>query len=490
MPLDFRQLAERSQELALLGRRHFAKDMGFLHREFKERDRTAILEDNLEAALSRELAARAESDPEEATQVSARDYLKQWCDAGGYLIKKRAASGDAFAFRLTSASERVIRFVTQAGDQRASGLTTTEAGFHAILGAVKELTLRTETREERLKILQAQRAEIDDEIGDLLNGIVRKLQPGQIRDRLIKTRRDIEDFLSDFRFIEEQFQIEAERLRDTLIRENISKGSALADHLSAEEHLRKTDQGRTYFEFDRFIGSHDGRELLLVLEEKMPALAREHGIPPDDFEHFRDRIRAERAVIRDTHSRLSRTLRDLVESGRSRELRRLHEEISRVKQEARRLRETPPDGDILTLDGRVEWNNAMTLGYDVSEKSSEITRPTMPNGNTANAGDALIASVPKPIDLIRLRKRITKALHTRDQISLEMLLQLHPAESIAEIAGYIVIAGEASRHLIDKEKIVGIRFPASASRGLLLRLPRIIYFPSDTSHRPQTDGPQ
>lgn len=474
-----------SPEYRLLRKTDLLWVLSFLQRAFKERNLIVVPEEALEARLALELEDYARSHPDQATKKNAAEYLAGWTSEDGYLRKTRDAEADRLVYQLTAATQRVLRFLTQSQERRDAAFVSAESGFSYILGSVNELAMRTtESPEERKRQLLTQQQGIAEEIREIeATGRLRPLTPAQIRERLTGTLDRMRDFLSEFSAIQEHFIAEADRLRQVMIRENESKGDALERHLSAEQLLRETEQGRSYYAFQDIAMSREGRRLLDAIGDQLAKLADAHALDAAEFRAFGDNIAREQKRIRFTHTRLSRALRDLVESGRARDVRRLRENIEGIKREALRLRYTAPEGVFLTPVGSVEWDDFATFGFHSGRRPGVFRQLTLPDEDEAEEEAPL--PIPPPPDWERCRTRIAEGLRETGVVSLAEILARHPAESPVELAVYLSIAGESADTRTDKLRPHRYLLPAPPSGGVALcvTLPHITFFQPATPER-------
>lgn len=456
MPSIFDAYLQNSPTLKLLRSASAGFVLEFLQSSFKESGLAQVAEEELEADLDRALAAERMEDPALMPR-EARFYLNLWCeDSHRYLQKRFSEEHSSFVYQLTRHSEKALAWMEdlRRGDRR--GYTTSESRFSRIVTELQRIDRETNADPEarRAELLQ-QRDAIDAEIKRLREtGRVDTLDEAAIRDSLNDLESMIEEFLGDFRAIEETFREQARDIQRLHLEQQLSKGDLVAHVLDADDALRSRDQGRSYFGFRQSIVSVENRERLQALANRAAELAAGHGVNPLVFENLLRRLYTEVTTVQGVYRRISSQLRRVVESHASRQTRYLMELLADVRGLAHRVANEPPQQALLDWEEPVRINNLMEVSF-----WEPAIRGDFGEIGTAAEMDpaelrAALARIGKPLALPVYRKRVADALAQRPQISLRELLELHPpSDGAVDLVAYLVVASEGPHHLFMPETI-------------------------------------
>ncbi len=430
--------------------------LGFFHEVFKERNLQAVGEEELELLLEKHLAGRKEDENEGPVENRARNYLNLWCrDTHGYLRKVYSEQAQCFLYQLTRHSEKALQWLRELQTGEKHGHMTTESRFSRIYNEFKVLSQQTkEDPRAREKDLLAQRDAIDLEIHRIREtGTVETLNASQVKDRLIDLEQMIEAFLSDFRSIEDHFKEQANEIHANYLEQGQSKGDIIAHALDADQVLRDSEQGRSYYGFRRLIRSMETRQELDLWVADAARLAAEAGTDDQVFTHLMERLLERVMVAQESYQRIASQLRRVAEETTHQDTRRLMESIGTIKKAALMRRASPPDGDFIELDEGIAWANLMELNFFQKRETAHFNPiPAEQPEDDSEVHDA-IRKIGKPLDLDGYRRRVETLLEQHDQVALRQLLESHPpVDGAIDLLGYLCVAADDVRHLIDDTK--------------------------------------
>ncbi|MDX2108984.1 MAG: DUF3375 family protein [Verrucomicrobiota bacterium] len=459
MPTAIDILYDTSLTLRLLCANNAPLVLGFLQEAFKERNLHSIREEDLELMLDRHLAEPALLDGDAGgAENRARNYLNLWCsDANRYVRKRFNEADQCFVYELTRHSEKALQWLRELQTGLRLGHTTTESRFSRIFNELQVLSQQTkEDPQLRLRDLLAQRDAIDAEIQEIrATGKVRTLDATQVKDRLIDLEGMVESFLADFRAIEDRFKEQAIELHEIYLERGRSKGDIVAHALDANEVLRNSEQGRSYYGFRELIRSHESRERLSLALDDVAKLASNSGMDERVFVSLMDRLLIQGNSVQESFRRIAAQLRRVVEEASSQDTRLLMEWIAEIKQKALALRDTPPiedeDGAFMQIDEGIAWGNLMELGFYEKKESGKfspvISSPAEDNEDVL----AAVRKVGKPLNLEEYRRRVDSLLKQHEQIALSQVLLTHPLqEGVVDLVCYLCVATDKDQHLIDE----------------------------------------
>ncbi|MDR2980679.1 MAG: DUF3375 domain-containing protein [Puniceicoccales bacterium] len=439
--------------------------LGFLYEAFKERNRTSIEEEALELLLKDHLAYTnpaidsanpTTQDKTTSPENRARTYLNTWCsNEYRYLRKIFSEEQQCYLYQLSQYSEKVFQWLHELETGNRSGYTTTESRFSRIFNELKDLSLRTkEDPKVRLKSLLEQRDALDAEIQAIRDsGKVQTLQPAQVRDRLLDIEQMIEGFLADFRAIEDHFREQAHEIAEIYMDRTRSKGDVVEHALDSNERLRNSEQGKSYYGFRALLSSMAQREQLAQFLVDAAQLAANAGTDEHVFRSLLERLLEQDGFVQETFQKISSQLRYVVEENATQNTRRIMEQIGEIKKLALARRDLPPEENFHEIDDAIAWNNLMEL------RLHERKEPMCFESIDTNTGDddsedakAAIRRIGKPLNIAGFRRNVATLLNKYEQVSLSQLLETFPpVDGAVDIVGYLYVAAEKERHLIDDQ---------------------------------------
>tara|TARA_B110001469_G_C9648769_1_gene329856 strand:+ start:7103 stop:8539 length:1437 start_codon:yes stop_codon:yes gene_type:complete len=452
----FEPYFEKSPTLKLFQMRQVRFVLGFFHQSFKETGATQIPEEDLEALLDQQLQEAREVDPD-AMPRDARYYLDQWCEDDYRLLQKRFVEAQSsYVYQLTQYSEKALAWMEdlRRGDKR--GYTTSDSRFTRIVSELRRIERDTNVDPEaRRKELLKQRDVIDSELQELRKtGKVDTLDPAAVKDALHDLETDIDEFLSDFRSIEETFRDQAREIQNLHLEQQLSKGDLVAHVLDADEVLRNRDQGRSYFGFRDSMTSVENREELLKLSKRAAALANEHGLEKKAFDQLPKRLYDEVSNVSGIYRRISGQLRRVVEEQSSKQTRYLMELLGEVRSLAHACGELPREIEIYEWEESVHFNNLMEMGLWEASQTGSFGEIEPDGGEDPSSLKEALARIGKPLDLPKYRKRIAAVLEEQPQVSLRELVERFPVESgIVDVVAYVAVAGEGAQNAFYPETL-------------------------------------
>lgn len=452
--------------------------LSFLHRAFKREQRAAIPYALLLERLDATLEALNERSPG-LYPLGAAAYLKQWSDDEHQMIRIIVrGSDDETTVELTADAERAISWIEELYRREFIG---TESRFLSIFNLLEEIVARsTEDVEQRLAQLEHERAAIESEIDRIrANGRVEPLTSTQVKERFLQVGEVARLLLRDFAAVEQNFRAIARNVQEQQLRPEARKGTVVGYVLDADEELRASDQGRSFYAFWEFLtvpASQDDLHTLLDQVYNLPTLQELAPNHPLLRRLSRALLEAGEKIVQSNH-RLAEQLRRLLDDRALAESRRVRELIDAIKRQAARLADAPPDGTLLWFEGPPDVNMPMEkLLWEPNVATLFATRPQeaddIPN-------DTSIGALYRQfyVDESRLQRRIEAMLETRPACTLAELLNIYPAEKgISELIAYLTIASRDERHSIEDDTSEPVMLPAGGDFGEReIAMPRIVF---------------
>lgn len=452
--------------------------LSFLHRTFKREQRSSVSYAALLERLDATLEALNERSPG-LYPLGAAAYLKQWSDDEHQLIRIVVrGSDDETTVELTADAERAISWVEELYRREFVG---TESRFLAIFNLLDEIVARsTEDVEQRLAQLEQERAAIEAEIDQIReSGRVEPLTSTQVKERFLQAGEVARLLLRDFAAVEQNFRAIARNVQEQQLRPEARKGTVVGYVLDADEELRASDQGRSFYAFWEFLtvpARQDDLHTLLDQVYNLPTLQELAPNYPLLRRLSRALLEAGEKIVQSNH-RLAEQLRRLLDDRALAESRRVRELIDAIKRQAARLADAPPAGPLLWFEGPPDVSMPMEkLLWEPNAATLFATRP-QETGDIPD--DTSIGALYRQfyVDESRLQRRIEAMLETRPACTLAELLNMYPAErGISELIAYLAIASRDERHSIEDDTNEPVMLPASGDVGEReIAMPRIVF---------------
>jgi len=479
---------QHAPSIRLLKADNAALIIGFLYQQFKRAQRVSVPLSNLVEQLEGYVEHLNELTSGRYVR-SAQAYITEWADDTHRFIRiSTYGNADVPVVELTSDTERAIGWLE---DMHSQAFVGTESRFLLIVQLLNEIVHKsTEDPAQRLAQLEQQRAELDEQI-ELIRqtGRVENLYtPTQVRERFFEASQLARQLLRDFRLVEEKFREIARSIQEAQLRPGMRKGTLVEYVLDADEELKASDQGRSFYSFWEFLMSPTQSDELKELLEALGELSELRSALSDD--HLLPRlpgylVSAGEKVVH-SNSRLAEQLRRLLDEQALAENRRVHELIQEIKQEVFLRGPTLPEQEILLeLEGAPETQLVMERSlWEPAKTQTFNEQPLEVSNEDLHAIDFTSLYRQFSVDEMLLRRRIETLLEKHSQVRLSEVLAQYPVEKgLAEVLTYCALAARDPRHQIDPALREEIRLATSGLETLaterVLVLPRISYRRSD-----------
>lgn len=471
-------LRQDSAAWRLLRADHAALVVFFLGRVFVDENVRSVLFAALAERLDETLYGLNEQLGEGAFPRSAKAYLDDWSAPSAGWLRKYYPPGSADAhLDATPALERAVGWVRSLPQRSFVG---TESRLNSAFDLLRQIAFGGETdRDIRLEELYRRRADLDEEISALNQGLVEIMDATAIRDRYQQFVMTSTGLLSDFREVEDNFRVLDRRLRERVATWAGSKGDLLDDVLGDRGAIAESDQGRSFHAFYDFLLIRSRQEEFANL------LARVHAL--DAIEEVDPRIRRVHYDWLDAGERTQATVRLLSE-----QLRRFLDD--RAWLENRRVMDVLRSIESHSLALRDHFS--LAPGFDIDATSPSIAlpferplyapRPALAlDTSPATASDAeLDVSVLFEqiyVDHERLVSEVCRALSQRSQVALTEVLEAAPLErGLAELVGYFSLTDPAFQTIMDGDVRDTVCWTDEEGRVRVAQVPRLTYLRGQT----------
>lgn len=453
--------------------------VSFLYAEYKQQPRVAIRHDELQERLENYLIELRRRD-QTAYPTAAQAYLATWCDDDHRYLRRYFESGsDEPVYDLMPSVERVLRWL---GDLNRTEFVGTESRFLQIYELLQDIVRRsTEDPEVRLAQLERQKQEIEQEILHLrATGRVERYSTTQVKERFIRANEEARRLIGDFSEVEANFRKITRTIQERRLLEDATKGALVGFVIDADEELKASDQGRSFYAFWRFLIAHDKRDELRDLLSQVYALPDLQDLE-GDYSILRHVVRhlseAGEKVVQ-SNRRLAEQLRRMLEEAHLQENRRVLDLTAAIKKSALALRQDPPGEKAFTeLDGPPAVDLPMERPlWEPGESPSFENQP---------AGDDVLSLGEIDLDGLfdlfavereQLEGRIADLLGRHHQVTLADILKAFPIEKgLTELLVYMVIAASDRRHVLDASHAETVTIFRADRPPRHIAMPRIIF---------------
>jgi hypothetical protein len=452
--------------------------LSFLYAQFKQPGRVVRAHQELTEALEEQLLDLRSQDARRYAS-EAQSYLRQWCDEEHRFLRKYFATGqDDPVYELTSHAERAIEWVMSL---RKAEFIGTESRFLRILDLLKEIVInRTPDVAVRLQHLEAQRAMIDAQIEALnTSQEVASYSETQLKERLFEAYEGARRLLADFREVEENFRGISRSVHEQQFQLGARKGDILRYFLNAEDAIKESDQGRSFYAFWQFLLSQSQQDELREWLDAIEAIPELHMASEQMqvLRHLKRYLLEAGTQVVTSNRRLVQQLRQVLDEQQAGRMQRLRDLITDIGQLALELSPAfPEDEAFIELEGapavempleRQLWEPAATSRFD--------HRPlTQGQANLAEA-DLNSLSHQVYVNEQQLRRNIDTLLERRPSVTLADVVRSYPIErGLTEVITYLSIAAKSRHHRIDTDVHDTIALGQEAERRDMT-LPRIVF---------------
>lgn len=468
-------LRRRHPAWRLLASDHAPFVIAFLYKSFIEPNVRTMAEQELTARLDDFLHFLREAMEESSPARSASEYLNEWADdAHGWLRRYYPPGSDEPHYDLTPAAEQAIHWLSQLENRRFVGA---ESRLKLVFDLLREIVQGSETDPEaRIAELERRRAQIDAEIQQIRAGRLILMDPTQLRERFLQAVETAQALLADFRQVEQNFRDLDREVRERIATWEGGKGEILEEVLGERDAIAESDQGKSFRAFWDFLMSPARQEELTDLIDRTLALEPVAELRPDPRlrrMHY-DWLTAGEATQR-TVARLSEQLRHFLDDQAWLENRRIMALVRSIEQHALALREEPPPGAVMSIDGFApDIQLPMDRPLFRPPVQVELVLETVVEGEENVSADALFEQVY--VDKERLRAILRQALQTREQVGLDELLAEHPLQQgAAELVAWLSIAEGEGIGMMDESRTISVSWMDAVGRRRRATLPAVIF---------------
>ena len=454
--MDFYHLQghfEHNLSIKLLRLKHAPLIISFLHQQFKQGHRIIIPQNELVEKLEDTIEFLHESNPGLFSRP-AQEYLDQWCNEHKFL-RKYYADNNELVFELTPATEKAISWLEEL---HHSDFVGTESRFLRIFEMLEEMATRSsEDVTDRLAYLEAQKSALEQEIETIQRtNKVERLSIRELRERFLEANEATRRLLADFREVEQNFRNLTRKVQEQQLQNEINKGAVVEQLLDADEQLRQSDQGRSFYAFWQFLTQPQQQNALQIYLDTIYNLPEIRPIS----EQQQTLRRLKRSLLQagdkiiQSNQRLAEQLRRMLDEQYVAENRRVAELIMGIKRLAlNQVAEPPADRTFIILDGTLNVRLPLERPLWKSSHKPTFDNDNLDVGTTELTQTDLTSLYSRAyVDETRLQRQIDALLMRQPTITLRQLTQQYPIEQgLPEVITYFLIASADNNHTINEQ---------------------------------------
>jgi hypothetical protein len=449
--------------------------VSFFSKTFRESNVTEVPEERLEGRWQQFIEEDVMlSDWEGETPTNAaKAYLEEWCKQR-WLARRYTEEDSTYLYRLTTHTEQALLFVEQHLTANRRAFIGTESNFSKIWHALTELAEKTQSDPSiREKQLLDERNRIDTELIELRQTKTpRRLDHTAVKSRLYDLIGMTNRFLADFRSVEESFRKQRDDIQNLYLEQEQSRGDILEGALDAVELLKDSDEGRSFFGFQKMLRSSDEVEKLRQLTQHSVNLAGQYDIDTGILHGLVGRLLDEVNRAQRSYSAIAKQLHIVVEESFRRDRKLLLEVVTEIKKNAHLMRARPPVEIETSCHLFPDINPLLGLKFFERRIIAPLNTNIRKDDESKQGLDAFFRGIGPDLRLEQIQMIINQELEHDFQLTLSALLERHPLKhGTIDLLCYIFAAGRNQNHRI-LERTIEV---ALSDTKRVARLPEIVF---------------
>jgi hypothetical protein len=406
---------------------------------------------------------------------SPQDYLEIWSDSDHGWLRKYEYHEEWY-YDLTAPAQKAVEWLVSLHKQDFVG---TESRLRTVFNLLHEIARETDTdAEHRKAYLLVQQEKIAAELAEIeASGVVKpRLDDVQVKERFLQAENTAQAILADFREVEENFRELTRKVQDDVVKWTRGKGELLEKIFGESDIIRKSEQGRSFMAFWRYLmlsqQQEDFRATMAQISETEPIreLLPDHPLAAIN----REWVRAAGAV-QQTLGQLSAQLRRYVDEAYLQEERTIYQLIQRIETQALKRRDDVPAGEFTSIR---ETAPAVQLPMErrlfAPPQATRIVSPVLQAGS-GDDGELTAIFDQVIVDRKKLQENIEELLAERPEVTLSEVLAVHPLQQgLPELLGYFVLASHEVSEAFDSSALEHILFERDGHR-LMAVCDRVVF---------------
>ena len=460
----------------LLTADHAPLILSFFELAFIRPNRRTIPAPELASQLDAYLAQLSETHGVERYPKTARQYLEDWAAPDrGYLRKYYPRSGEEAEFDLTPAAEKAVEWIQGLTPQQFVG---TESRLLTLFQLLRDLAVGAQSDPAaRAQELERRKAELEREIERVRSGQAGPMGATQVKERYFQIEDTARRLLGDFRQIEENFRNLDLQTRERITTSAQPKGSLLDQIFGETDHIRKSDQGKSFDAFWEFLMSPTRQDELRSWLHAMHELPAVRELSAEDFvRNIQYLLLDAGEKVHGTVAQLVEQLRRFVDDQMHLENRRILDLIREIEIHAIKLRSQLPQASAFAAidDLAPQFALPMCRALFYPPRNPVLDLGVVEEGGAELDLAALFSQTQ--VDEQLLRDHIMELLRSRSQITLAEVAAAHPPEhGLAEVVAYLKIAASDAAMVDESVTEILVIPPHGATPEKRIRMQRVIF---------------
>ncbi|MBK6606713.1 MAG: DUF3375 domain-containing protein [Leptospiraceae bacterium] len=476
-----KNLVKNSAAFRLFKKDYAAFIISFLYTEFKVYDQLTIEAE----AFARTLKDTIESFKEEnllenELLLSSDHYINEWAN-DGFVRKFYEETKSEFYIEITPEIESVFKWVSEIEKIELGEVVSTRSRFLNIFHLLKELVEdNVATSQDRIRILEAQKKSIEQEIERLKSGgEIKKLDKREIVEQFKLALKEAKELVADFRQIERNFSDITKQTQNKYMNQISTKGAVLEYVLNADEELMNSEQGKSFKAFWQFILSPTRQD---EFEKIINTLYKREDIRAIDESQFLRKLKKQlldsgRKVNRAT-DKMADQIRKALSDKSLQENRRIKDIINDIKSLA--LKNQAALGskkDFYSVESFPEiylpierplWekkDKGLKIDYALENANNEMSPEIM---------ELLMRN--SSINIDELLANIDSLLKYKPKVELREVIEKYPLKKgVEELVTYLWIASNREHHTVDNSQKVEFTISEDDDETVSIKFPKVVY---------------
>ena len=476
-----KNLVKNSAAFRLFKKDYAAFIISFLYTEFKVYDQLTVEAE----AFARTLKDTIESFKEEnllenELLLSSDHYINEWAN-DGFVRKFYEETKSEFYIEITPEIESVFKWVSEIEKIELGEVVSTRSRFLNIFHLLKELVDDSvATSQDRIRILEAQKKSIEQEIERLKSGgEIKKLDKREIVEQFKLALKGAKELVADFRQIERNFSDITKQTQNKYMNQISTKGAVLEYVLKADEELMNSEQGKSFKAFWQFILSPTRQD---EFEKIINTLYKREDIRAIDESQFLRKLKKQlldsgRKVNRAT-DKMADQIRKALSDKSLQENRRIKDIINDIKSLA--LKSQTMLGskkDFYSVESFPEiylpierplWekkDKGLKIDYALENANNEMSPEIM---------ELLMRN--SSINIDELLANIDSLLKYKPKVELREVIEKYPLKKgVEELVTYLWIASNREHHTVDNSQKVEFTISEDEDETVSIKFPKVVY---------------
>ena len=475
------QFKEQSIALRLLRSQNFSLIGSFFYRAFISKNRRAMPYQELIGLLDHHLSDIADTYGAAKYPKPARAYLDDWINSkGGFLRKYLPQHADEPECDLLPEVEKALRWLEEMQGKRFVG---TESRLKLLLEMITNLVQGTSVdKPAKLAALQAKKAELEQQIIAVEQGMDSGLSHTEVRERLYLLSDMSRQLLGDFRQVEANFRLLDKDTRKKITLGGAHKGQVLDKVFGDQDLIDQSDEGKSFGSFFELLMTPKMRENMRGDLKRLLANPQGREFVNSDqlLQYLYSYLLDAGTKVNQTKQQINDQLRRYIQE-QSQDNKRILELIREFEASALQVKEQQQEitaGEFSQIDG-VQADICTQFSRSLyQQKLDEQFNSTVENASASPEVDLGSLFEVSHIDEFQLARNIQQGLAAHDgQVSLAQVIEKCPVEyGLDEVLTYIKLACEQQQKAtIDTQQQQTISWQTAEGITRVLKIPAITF---------------